>query len=76
MPRVPSGYGAAAQREEIDFEDKIVVEARTPSDFALHAIFIRFAARAEILVNIFVTQPPVSLIAVTVANSRLIKLSS
>ena len=76
VPRVPSGYGAPAQRDQIDFEDKIVVEARTPSDFALHAIFIRFAARAEILVNIFVTQPPVSPITVRGAHSGLIKCQS
>lgn len=62
VPRVPSGFGSMSHREEIDFDDKIVVEARTPSDFALHAIFIRFATRAEILVNIFITQPPVRII--------------
>lgn len=30
-----------------DLEDKITMEPRTPSDYALHAIFIRFATTAE-----------------------------
>ena len=66
VPPVPSGFGTASHHEDVDFDDKIVVEARTPSDFALHAIFIRFATRAEILVNIFVTQPPVRYVPFTV----------
>ncbi|EKM56941.1 uncharacterized protein PHACADRAFT_172641 [Phanerochaete carnosa HHB-10118-sp] len=57
VPRVPSALGAMSSREDLDLDDKIVVEARTPSDFALHAIFIRFAARAEDLVEQFVSQP-------------------
>lgn len=57
VPPVPSGFGHSAHRGDIDIEDKIVVEAKTPSDFALHAIFIRFAARAEALVDAFVSQP-------------------
>lgn len=40
-------------------EDKIIVDARTPSDFALHAVFIRFAASAEQLIHDYVHQPSV-----------------
>ena len=43
-------------------DDNIVVEARTPADFALHAIFIRFAASAEALINDFVNQPLVRML--------------
>lgn len=57
VPRVPSAFGSFSHREELDLEDKIVVDAKTPSDFALHAIFIRFAARAEALVHRFVSHP-------------------
>lgn len=55
VPPVPSRLGLM-QREELEIDDHIVVEARTPSDFALHAIFIRFASAAEALINEFVSQ--------------------
>lgn len=38
-------------------EEQVVMDARTPSDFALHAIFIRFAASAESLITEFIAQP-------------------
>ncbi|KAI0795448.1 cell morphogenesis N-terminal-domain-containing protein [Abortiporus biennis] len=61
VPPFPNGFGLPGLYEEpdspMDFEEKIVVDARTPSDFALHAIFIRFAASAENLINEFVRQP-------------------
>lgn len=49
VPRVPSAYGRMYQEEvasEVE-EDKIVMDLKTPADYALHAIFIRFASSAE-----------------------------
>lgn len=60
VPPVPSGFAGYAAEDEEQDDDNIVVEARTPSDFALHAIFIRFAASAEALIEEFVSQPMVS----------------
>lgn len=60
VPRVPSAFGGYSSREDLIVdEDKIVVDARTPSDFALHAIFIRFAACAEQLIDEYVQRPMV-----------------
>ncbi len=37
-----------------DFEDdKVVMDPKTPSDFALHAIFIQFASLAEGKIDVF-----------------------
>lgn len=60
VPRVPSAFGGYASRDDIDIDDKLVMDARTPSDFALHAVFIRFARCAEDLIHDFVLQPLVS----------------
>jgi len=46
VPRVPSAYGRVYQEEPLD-EDKIVMDLKTPADYALHAVFIRFASSAE-----------------------------
>lgn len=41
-----------------DFEeDKVVMDPKTPSDFALHAVFIRFATSAEEKIETFLRQP-------------------
>ncbi|PPQ93567.1 hypothetical protein CVT25_005559 [Psilocybe cyanescens] len=59
VPRVPSAYGLM-YREDItqDFEeDKVVMDPKTPSDFALHAIFIRFVTSAEGKIDSFLRQP-------------------
>ncbi|PPR02256.1 hypothetical protein CVT24_011605 [Panaeolus cyanescens] len=60
VPRVPSAYGNVYQDEpaQMDFEDdKVVIDPKTPADFALHAVFIRFAAIAEEKIDIFLRQP-------------------
>ena len=64
VPRVPSAYGnmyredtAAPQDLE---EDKVVMDLKTPSDYALHAVFIRFATSAEEKIDTFLRQPLVS----------------
>lgn len=56
VPPVPPGIAESPRDEDEHDEDNIVVEARTPSDFALHTIFIRFAASAEALLEEFVHQ--------------------
>ncbi|KAI0754921.1 cell morphogenesis N-terminal-domain-containing protein [Daedaleopsis nitida] len=40
-----------------DIEEKITLDPRTPSDYALHAIFIRFAASAESHIDEFLRFP-------------------
>lgn len=59
VPPFPSGFGGQGLSDDEQDEDNVIVEARTPADFALHAIFIRFAASAEGLIEDFVNQPPV-----------------
>ncbi|KAH9477954.1 Cell morphogenesis protein PAG1 [Psilocybe cubensis] len=59
VPRVPSAYGLM-YREDItqDYEDdKVVMDPKTPSDFALHAVFIRFVTSAEGKIDSFLRQP-------------------
>ncbi|KAJ7599265.1 cell morphogenesis N-terminal-domain-containing protein [Mycena floridula] len=50
VPRFPNGN----RSETPDFdEDKVVMDPKTPSDYALHAIFIRFATSAEGKIDVF-----------------------
>ncbi|KAJ4488306.1 cell morphogenesis N-terminal-domain-containing protein [Lentinula aciculospora] len=52
VPRVPY-----IRSETPDFEDdKVVMDPKTPSDYALHAIFIRFASSAEFKIDTFLRQ--------------------
>lgn len=59
VPPVPNPFGIPMPLSESPDleEEKVIVEARTPSEFALHAIFIRFAASAESLMSDFVGRP-------------------
>ncbi|EJF63380.1 hypothetical protein DICSQDRAFT_82970 [Dichomitus squalens LYAD-421 SS1] len=49
VPPMPNAFGGHIDDGSSfsDAEDKVVLDPRTPSDYALHAIFIRFAASAE-----------------------------
>lgn len=64
VPPVPNAYGGSGQREDTaslsDLEDQITMDPRTPSDYALHAVFIRFAASAESHISKFLHLPLVS----------------
>lgn len=61
VPRVPNGFGDIHRSETPDFEDdKVVMDPKTPSDFALHAIFIRFASLAEGKIDAFLRHVLVS----------------
>lgn len=67
VPKVPGGFGSFAQRTDSplpmnDYEDKIVMDPRTPSDFALHAVFMRFATSAESKIDVFLRQTLVSIL--------------
>jgi hypothetical protein len=54
VPRVPSAYGNMYRDDPED--DKVVMDPKTPSDFALHAVFIRFATSAEEKIDAFLRQ--------------------
>ncbi|KAF8212053.1 cell morphogenesis N-terminal-domain-containing protein [Mycena galopus ATCC 62051] len=57
VPRVPNAFGPV-RSETPDFdEDKVVMDPKTPSDYALHAVFIRFATAAEGKIDAFLREP-------------------
>lgn len=59
VPRVPNTFGHIPQNETpptAEYDDKIVIDLRTPSDYALHAVFIRFATAAEAKIHTFLLQ--------------------
>lgn len=57
VPRVPNAFGQVVRSDTpptSDFEeDKIVMDPKTPSDYALHAVFMRFATGAEEKIDSF-----------------------
>ncbi|KAF7294754.1 hypothetical protein MIND_01012800 [Mycena indigotica] len=58
VPRVPNSFGAVLRSETPDYEeDKVVMDPKTPSDYALHAVFIRFAASCEAKIENFLKEP-------------------
>ncbi|KAG6831058.1 hypothetical protein H0H92_012981 [Tricholoma furcatifolium] len=60
VPRVPNGFGQNIRSDTppTDYEeDKIVVDPKTPSDYALHAVFMRFATIADSNIEAFLRQP-------------------
>ncbi|KII91186.1 hypothetical protein PLICRDRAFT_135155 [Plicaturopsis crispa FD-325 SS-3] len=60
VPPVPNAFGAQFQRSEsplsLEADDKIVMDPRTPSDYALHAVFMRFATSAEMKIDAFLRE--------------------
>ncbi|KAJ3514095.1 hypothetical protein NLJ89_g2574 [Agrocybe chaxingu] len=61
VPRVPSAYNNMYRDDTVppsqDYEeDKLVMDLKTPSDYALHAVFIRFATSAEEKIDTFLRQ--------------------
>ena len=60
VPRVPNAFGRNMERSETpstvfyeEDKDKITSDAKTPSAYALHAVFIRFATSAEAMIDAF-----------------------
>jgi hypothetical protein len=62
MPNVFSGFPQSESPTPAEpEEDKVEVDPRTPAEYALHAVFIRFATAAEHKIGRFLKQPLVSL---------------
>jgi len=62
MPNVFSGFPQSESPTLLEpEEDKVEVDPRTPAEYALHAVFIRFASAAEHKIATFLKQPLVSL---------------
>ncbi|KAI8986099.1 cell morphogenesis N-terminal-domain-containing protein [Trametes punicea] len=59
VPPIPTALGRQVDDSGSfsDGEEKAVLDPRTPSDYALHAIFIRFAASAESHIDGFLRLP-------------------
>lgn len=61
VPRVPHAFGNLHRSDTpptSDFEeDKVVMDPKTPSDYALHATFLRFATSAEGKIDSFLRHP-------------------
>ncbi|KAJ6597060.1 cell morphogenesis N-terminal-domain-containing protein [Mycena vulgaris] len=57
VPRVPNAFGPVHRSETPDFdEDKVIMDPKTPSDYALHAVFIRFATSCEAKIDVFLKE--------------------
>jgi len=57
VPRVPNVFGPFHPSDTPDFEDdKVVVDPQTPTDYALHVVFIHFATSAETKIDTFLRQ--------------------
>jgi hypothetical protein len=59
FPGFPQSESPTLQEPE---EDKVEVDPRTPAEYALHAVFIRFATTSEHKIGTFLKQPLVCLI--------------
>lgn len=63
VPRVPNAFGHFHRSDTppiSDLEDdKVIVDPKTPSDYALHAVFMRFATSAEGKIDTFLRLPMV-----------------
>jgi hypothetical protein len=61
MPPLPFGQFSRTESPPVDSEeDKVVMDPKTPFDFALHAIFIRFVTLAERKIDQFLRYSLVS----------------
>ncbi|KAF9444887.1 hypothetical protein P691DRAFT_806559 [Macrolepiota fuliginosa MF-IS2] len=58
MPPLPFGQFSRSDTPPTDLdEEKVVMDPKTPSDFALHAVFIRFVTFAERKIEDFLRHP-------------------
>ncbi|KDQ60331.1 hypothetical protein JAAARDRAFT_191723 [Jaapia argillacea MUCL 33604] len=61
VPRMPDEYSGSGLRDETpppqDFDDRIVMDPRTSSEYALHAVFMRFVSTAESHIDNFLRHP-------------------
>jgi hypothetical protein len=58
VPRVPNGFGPPHFSDmPTDFEDdSVVMDPKTPTDYALHAVFMQFATSAETKIGTFLRE--------------------
>lgn len=63
VPRVPESLVVPRSESPIISEDESedISSSKTPADYALHAVFIRFATLAEAKIDAFVRESPVSI---------------
>ena len=62
IPNIFTGFPRSESPTVVEpEEDKVEVDPRTPAEYALHAVFIRFATAAEHKIGRFLKQPLVSL---------------
>jgi hypothetical protein len=62
MPNVFTGFPRSESPTLVEpEEDKVEVDPRTPAEYALHAVFMRFATATENKMGRFLKQPLVSL---------------
>ncbi|KIY48463.1 hypothetical protein FISHEDRAFT_73659 [Fistulina hepatica ATCC 64428] len=58
VPRMPDAFGHVSRSETPDFEDdKVIMDPKTPADYGLHAVFMRFVAAAESKIDAFLRHP-------------------
>ncbi|KAI0305309.1 cell morphogenesis N-terminal-domain-containing protein [Multifurca ochricompacta] len=62
LPPMPNGFFSGFPQSESPTlleseEDKVEVDPRTPAEYALHAVFMRFATAAEHKIGMFLKQP-------------------
>lgn len=62
VPRVPESLVAPRSESPVisEGESEDLGSSRSPADYALHAVFIRFATLAEAKIDAFVRESPVS----------------
>ncbi|KZT28126.1 hypothetical protein NEOLEDRAFT_1176276 [Neolentinus lepideus HHB14362 ss-1] len=58
LPPMPDVFSNSRdETPSLDYEDNIVMEPRTPAEYALHAIFMRFVTSAESKIEAFLKEP-------------------
>jgi hypothetical protein len=74
-PVPPMPNSVVGQRDPSTFapyeEEQVALDPRTPSDYALHAVFMRFATSAETKIDSFLRKPLVSTVVVLLPQDSL-----
>lgn len=76
VPPMPNAFAGLADDTGSfsDGEDRAAPDPKTPSDYALHAIFLRFAAAAELHIDKFLHLPLVGLSYISLKNELTISI--
>lgn len=60
VPRMPNGFNSRVNTPPPnDMDDEAVIDPRTPFEYALHAVFLRFVTAAEMKIEIYLKMPVV-----------------